>query len=419
MAEKIGFFKKLGIIFNQTKFEKYVSDFFSGNDVSAYSGKSNAVKFSAVFGCFRVLAETFATVSIAEYKKLENGDREQTDDTGLYPILHDHPNDLMSPYNFQESQMYQLNSGGNTVSIRQKNYLGGLAGLMPMEWTRVEIRPTQDKMSLEYVVDKKDIYSRDQVFHIPGPSMNGMVGMSILEYAANAIELGLSYEKFCNEFYQNGAITSGVFEHPTFLKDESYARLKESLKKEYTGLHNAGTPMLLEDGLKFNQLTMKLVDAEFLSSKKFQIEDICRFCRVPLHLVQSLDHATNNNIEHQSLEFVMYTMLPHFKRFEGCINNQLLTPQMRRNGYYFEYNLSSLIRGDLKSRYEAYGRGRQWGFLSVNDIRRLENMPRIDNGDIYMMPVNMVEAGKYSAQVSDQPVSPDVRNEIERILEGK
>ena len=393
----------------------------AGEDVFAISCSEDAVKFSAVFACLRVLSETFASVSVSEYKKLSNGDREQTDNTGLYQVLHDKPNNFMSPYNFQEASMYQLNAGGNAVSIRQKNYAGGIAGLMPIECNRIKIQPTENKSSIEYIIDNKDVYARDDVFHVPGPSMNGILGMSVLEYAAAAINVGQAYEKFSQNYYKNGIMPSGVFEHPTHIKDERREEFKKAIKEEYTGFQKLGSPLFLEDGLKYTPTTIKLADAEFIASKKFQIEDICRFFRVPLHLVQSLDRATFNNIEQLSLEFVMYTMLPHFKRFEGCINNQLLSTQQRKQGFYFEYNITSLVRGDLKSRYEAYGAGRQWGFLSVNDIRRLENMPKIPNGDIYMQPVNMIEAGKEPIDnnvIQNTPISDEIKDEIKKILGG-
>jgi HK97 family phage portal protein len=224
--------------------------------------------------------------------------------------------------------------------------------------------------------------------------MNGITGMSILEYATSAIRLGVTYENFGQKYFENGAFPSGTFEHPGHLRDEAYERLKKDLKERYQSMAAKGEPILAEDGLKFVPFQLKMVDAELLSSKKLQIEDICRYCRVPLHLVQYLDKATNNNIEHQSLEFVMYTMLPHFKRAEECINAQLLTPNQRKDGFYFEFNINALLRGDAKSMAEAFAAGRNGGWLSVNDIRRMLNLNSIPNGDIYLQPMNMLEAGK-------------------------
>jgi HK97 family phage portal protein len=420
--KKPGFFKRLSFLANQSSLDKYIQEFFTGSDNAKFYGvEGNSMAFSAVFACFRVLAETFASVPVFEYRKLPNGDREQTDDTGLYQMLHGITNDEMSSYNWKESSMYQLCAGGNSISRRiLDNMDGATVGLYPFEWQNIKIERDKNTGNLIYKIKEgatTTTYTRDQIFHVPGPSVNGITGMSVLEFAAQAINLGLSYERFGNNFYKNGATPSGMFEFPGHLKEGTDKTFIENLKKEYSGLKNAGTPMFLEDGLKYSPITMKLIDAEFLSSKKFQIEDICRFCRVPLHLVQNLDRATNNNIEHQSLEFVMYTMLPHFKRYEECINTQLVDRFWREKGYYFEFEMNTLVRGDMKSRYEAYGIARQWGFACANDILRLENRPRIPNGDIYLQPSNMIEAGK-PVPVNGKVV-PEIQKEIEDLLSVK
>lgn len=423
----LNFLNRLGLAFSKERFENYVNegvqkhiaDFNSGNNI-VFPQNDNDLSYSAIFACFRVLAETFASVPCQEFKKLSNGDREQTDETGLLQIFKTKPNDLMSPYNWAEASMYQLNTGGNSISLRIKDgmRMGSTIGLFPVEWERIKIKTNKENNTLEYVLDNEKTLSRDEVFHVPGPSVNGLVGMSILEYAAAAIRLGSAYQSFGNNFFKNGAMPSGVFEHPKALDPVAFARFKEDLKKNYSGLTNMGTPMILEDGLKFSQLTMKLVDAEFLASRKFQVEEICRYCRVPLHLVQSLERSTNNNIEHQSLEFVMYTMLPHFKRFEQAINSQLLTPGQSKKEYYFEYNISALVRGDMKSRYEAYGIGRDKGFLSANDILRMENRPTIPNGDIYLQPMNMIEAGKEPDPTEPKEINDNTKRELDNILAG-
>lgn len=420
--QKPGLIKRLALALNKTAFEQYVYDFNHGNDVvTVASSKDVAMTFSAVFACFRVLAETFASVPIHEYKKLPNGDRIQTNDTGLYPILHGKANDEMSSYNFKEASMYQLCGGGDAISIRSFNYAGGLTALTPIERQNIRVDRDKDTKKLIYIVnnDYSRPYSRDEVFHVPGPSVNGIIGMSIIEYAASAIKLGLNYEKFGNKFYENGAMPSGAFEHPTSLNKEAYDRLKAGLKENYSGMTNAGVPMLLEDGLKYNPFTMKLVDAEYLTSRKFEVEEICRYCRVPLHLIQNLDRATNNNIEHQSLEFAMYTMLPHFKRWEEAINTFLLTDYWSRQGYYFEFDMNAMVRGDIESRYRAYAIARQWGWASANDILRLENLPRIPNGDIYLQPSNMIEAGTDPYKNQDMTVDPKIKKEIEDLLDRK
>jgi len=359
---------------------------------------ATAMKYTAVFACVRVLAETFASPPAMLYRKRDDGSREARNDLAIYDILHNRPNEEMSPFNFKEACMSALNLGGNSVSEKMVNRRGELVGLYPYQWQQVKIERDKDTKKLVYKISdgitvQKEL-SRQEAFHVPGLSFDGIVGLSPIEYAASAIRLGRSYEEFGVNLYKNGANPSGAFSVPGILKQEPYERLKKEIKENWTGMKNAGIPLLLEGGTNFEQFTIKPADAQLIENKKFQIEDIARIYRVPLHLIQNLDRATNNNIEHQSLEFIMYTMLPWFKRWEENINMQLLTPAERRAGYYIEFKLDGLLRGDAKSRADAYAVGRQWGWLSVNDIRKLENMNPIPNGDIYLQPLNMGEAGK-------------------------
>jgi len=399
----MNFFQRVKAVFSKTYFEQYLKDWYEGNDVPNSLGQMSeevALRYSVFFGCNRVLAETFASVGIHEYRKDENGDREPTNDTGLYPILHFAPNDETSRFNFQECMMYQINLGGNFVAER---IMDGrrIAGFSQIPWENYDIIRDQDDFKLKYRIRgaaEQIVLNRDQVLHVPGPSTDGLVGMSLLTYAAATIRLGSTYDRFGLKFYENGATPTGIFEIDGFLKDEAYNRLKKDIDTRYTGLLNAGRPMLLEDGLKYKTLTINPIDAELLNSRKFQVEDICRFFRVQPHLVQHLEKSTNNNIEQQSLEFVMYTMLPHFKRVEDNINSQLLTPRQRAEGYYFEYNMASLLRGDQKSMSEAFAKGIQWGWFSVNDVRRMLNLNSIPNGDTHLQPLNMVPVGTEPAQ---------------------
>ena len=400
------------------RFDEFIRKYLAGEEVptvSKISSDDNMLKYSAIFACFRVLAETFASVPVFEYRKLKNGDREHTNETGLYDMLHYEPNEEMSAYNFWEAMIYQICAGGNAVALRLNSKSGQMVGLYPIQYQEIEFKRDKETRKLIYRWNNEKDYLRKDIFHIPGPSINGVIGMSILEYARGALSLGQIYETFSQNFYKNGAISSGMFRHPGHLDDKAFTRLKKEIKENYTGLKNAGVPMLLEHGLEYQGITINPVDAQLIENKKLQIEDICRFCRVPLHLVQNLDKATNNNIEHQSLEFVMYTMLPYFKKIEECINTQLLTPTHRARGYYYEFNLNTLLRGDSKSMAEAFATGRQWGWLSVNDIRKLLNMNKIDNGDIYLQPMNMIEAGK------ELPVKKDNKmiEDIQALIEGR
>jgi HK97 family phage portal protein len=395
------FFDRMRIAMNQVSWDQYMrlscKDADDGDGSIAVT-EDAAMKYSAVFGCCRVLAETFASCPAMEYKRSKDGDREKTDDTGLYSILHDTPNDEMNAFSFAEVGMYELNLSGNFVARRVKNRVGGVIGLYPLLHNSLEIKRNAETKAIEYVVREpagSPPYRRTDVFHVAGPSMNGITGMSPISYAAQGIRLGLTYESFGVNYFQNGAAPSGIFKHPGKLGDEAYKRLKADLEGNYRSMLSKGRPILAEDGLTYEPFQLNMVDSQLLESKKFQVEDICRMYRVPLHLVQNLDRATNNNIEHQSLEFVMYTMLPWFRRYESAINSQLLSAAQRKDGYYIEYNMAGLLRGDSKSMAESFATGRQWGWLNVNEIRRLLNMNGIGpEGDIYLQPSNMIIAGE-------------------------
>ncbi|SKA84927.1 phage portal protein, HK97 family [Clostridium sp. USBA 49] len=376
--------------------QKYSEDFLNGEEVVKDNFKidtASAMSFSAVFACNRVLSETLASCPIMLYEKDDKGNRRQVTDTAEYGVLHYAPNAEMTPVQFKEFGMTNINLGGNFIAQKVFNMHGELLELRPIAWDRVRIDIDKSTGRLLYYIDgKQEPKTRDEIFHIPGLTLDGYIGITPLSYAALTIDIGLSQDTFERNFYHNRASTSGIFQYPNELSDEAFQRLKKDIKKNYTGLSNAGVPMILEGGGQFKEITMKLTDAQFLESKRFRIEDVCRIFRVPLHLVQDLTRSTNNNIEHQSLEFIVYTMLPWFKKWEENLNLQLLSKESRRKNRYFEFNISGLLRGDIKSRYEAYAQGRQWGWLSVNDIRRLENMNPVEGGDIYIQPLNCIDA---------------------------
>lgn len=415
------FTQKLRLLFSNNAWDEFVRAFLRGDDLpevlgNQYVDTHTAMKYTAFFACVRVLSETLAGMPAMLYRKKTDETREQRNDLAVYDILHNRPNEEMSPFNFKETCMVNLNTGGNAVCKKLFNIYGELVGLYPYRWSMVDIERDRETKRLLYRVndgDSRETLTRDQAFHIPGMSLDGIVGMSPIEYTASAIRLGLSYEQFGVNFYKNGMTPSIALEYPGELSEQAFSRLKADLEKNYGGIVNTGKPFLAEGGAKVKELTIKPADAQLIESKKFQTEDIARIFRVPLHLIQNLDRATNNNIEHQSLEFVMYTMLPWFKRWEENINMQLLTRVERMAGFYIEFKIDSLLRGDVKSRAMAYAQGRQWGWLSVNDIRRLENMSPITNGDIYLQPLNMGEAGKVQTKDTIKALAEELYNMIQ------
>ncbi|MBV4421038.1 phage portal protein [Clostridium tyrobutyricum] len=399
--------------------QKYSQDFLAGEDVPTADNSTidanTAMSFTAVFACNRVLSETLASCPIFLYEKDSKGNRVQVTDAPEYQLMHYTPNPEMTPGQFKETGMSNMNLGGNFIVQKVFNLHGDLLELRPILWNRVRIDIDKDTGRILYFIDgKTEPKTRDEILHIPGLTLDGYIGVTPLTYAALTIDIGLSQDKFERNFYLNRASTSGIFQYPNELGDEAFKRLKKDIKKNYTGLSNAGVPMILEGGGQFKEVTMKLTDAQFLESKRFRIEDVCRIFRIPLHLVQDLTRSTNNNIEHQSLEFIVYTMLPWFKRWEENLNLQLLSTESKRKNRYFEFKVDALLRGDAQTRASAYAQGRQWGWLSVNDIRRLENMDPIENGDIYLQPLNMSEAGSADIQSENKELAEQIYEMISK-----
>jgi HK97 family phage portal protein len=404
--------------------QRYAEDFLSGKDVPTQGniGSMNAetaMRISAVFACNRVLAETLGVCPIFEYEKKDTG-REAVTDTPEYELLHYAPNPDMTPGAFKESGASNINLGGNFYAQKVKNAAGQTIQLRPITWDRVKSNVDKATGSLRYFIDgNSEPMTREKILHIPGLSLDGYTGITPIEFAKNALTVGAYQDQFTRNFYENGVMSSGVFQGPNALSDQAFNRLKKEIKENYAGLKNAGVPMILEEGLQYKEVTMKLSDAQFIESKRFTKEEIASLYRVPLHLIQDLSRSTNNNIEHQSLEFIMYTMLPWFKRWEENLNLQLLSKEDRRKGRYFEFKVDVLLRGDAKTRAEAYAKGRQWGWLSVNDIRRLENMNGIGSaGDIYLTPVNMYEAGKQPPEKQQKASLEATVEDIYKMITG-
>lgn len=227
--------------------------------------------------------------------------------------------------------------------------------------------------------------------HIPGLGFDGLVGYSPIAMAKNAIGMAIACEEFGAKFFANGASPSGVLEHPGTIKDPQ--RVREAWQSQFGGSSNAGKVAVLEEGMKYSPIGISPDQAQFLETRKFQIDEIARIFRVPPHMIGDLEKSTFSNIEQQSLEFVKYTLGPWVARWEQAMSQALLTPE-ERTRYEIHFNVDGLLRGDYESRMNGYAVGRQNGWLSANDIRELENMNRIpeeEGGDLYLINGNMTK----------------------------
>ena len=379
--------------------------FFFGQSASGtHVNERTAMQMTAVYACVRVLAESVASLPLHLYRRGTAGNREKAEEHPLFFLLHDEPNPEMTSYVFRETLMTHLLLFGNAYAQILRNGKGEVLGLYPLMPNRMRVeRDDSGRLFYRYYRFDREPPNQEQshviltpqdVLHIPGLSYDGLVGFSPIAACRNAVGAGLAAETYSSKFFANGAAPSGVLEHPGLIKNPE--RLRESWHAAYGGTGNAGKVAILEEGLKFTPISISPQDAQLLETRKFTVEEICRIFRVPPHLVQNLDRATFNNIEQMSIDFVMYSLMPWLVRWEQSMAKVLLSHDDKRK-YEIRFNVDGLLRGSHKERYEAYAVGINNGFLCPNDVRRLENMDVIPDGDIFMvqgamMPLDMVGA---------------------------
>ena len=369
----------------------------SGKSVNEYT----AMQTTAVYACVRILAESIASLPLHVYAYKESK-KERMPEHPLYFLLHDSPNPEMTSFIFRETAMIHLLLWGNSYAQILRDGRGRVVGLYPLLPNRMSVE-RNDAGEIIYTYtpmidgspnfkDKGQIrLRREDVLHIPGLGFDGLVGYSPIAMAKNAIGIALATEEYGAAFFKNGARPGGVLEHPGVLKDPS--KLRESWHAVYGGAMNTGRIAVLEEGVKYQQIAIPPEEAQFLETRKFQIDEIARLYRVPPHMVGDLEKSSFSNIEQQSLEFVKYTLNPWVMRWEQSLQKALLTDKERKD-YFIRFNVDGLLRGDYKSRMEGYAIGRQNGWLSANDIRSLEDMNPIEaeeGGDLYLINGNMTK----------------------------
>lgn len=355
--------------------------------------EEGALRLAAVFACVRVLSETVAQLPFFVYEREGRGKRRAVEH-GLYGLLHDAPNPLMTAFEFWETLMGHLCLWGNGYAEIEYDGGGRVIGLWPLRPDGMgEIRRTGEGLSYVYQLPdgRQTVLSGERVFHVRGLSGDGIRGYSPIGMQRQLVGMGLATEQFGALFFRNGARPGGILEHPGVLDDDAFDRLRAEWNETYGGLGNSHRLAILEEGMKYRQVGVPPEEAQFLESMKFNRSQIASIFRVPPHMIGDLERATFSNIEQQSIEFKVFTMEPWLIRIQQAVNARLLGGDGGR--YFAEFLPDALLRGDTASRYQAHAIGRQNGWLSANDIRELENLNPIEGGDVYLVPLNMVPAG--------------------------
>jgi len=375
--------------------------------------EDSAVNLVAVFACVRLLSESIGMLPLQLYKSLKVG-KEKANYHPLYSILHDLPNPEISSLTFREIMMCNALLMPEAYAEIEHDNGGNVLALWPIPSNRVT--PHRDLVTnvKDYIVSlpngTQTIITSENMFILPGMGFNVDRPFKPVQMAREAIGLGLATEKFGSEFFGNGTNAGGIIEYPGKLGDEAYKRFKASSYEKYGGLNKANKLMFLEEGLKFTQLTIPPESAQFLQTRQFQVTEIARFFNVPPHMIQDLSGATFSNIEQKSLEYVTYSLMPWFAKWEQAIYKDLLSVNDRKK-YYAKFTVDALLRGDFATRYNAYHLMLQDGVYNADEVRELEDdNPQTDGqGQIYLCNGNMIPkdlAGKQPAQVKAAPVDP-------------
>lgn len=387
-----------------------------------------AMQTTAVYACVRILAEAVASLPLHVYEYQDDGGKKLVHDHPLYYLLHDEPNPEMTSFVFRETLMSHLLIWGNAYAQIIRDGAGRVLGLYPLLPDKMEVQ-RDDKGNIYYVYsrnsDENPTFKEygniklkaEDVLHIPGLGFDGLIGYSPIAMAKNAVGMTLACEEYGASFFANGANPGGVLEHPGVLKDPS--KVRESRNSVYRGVNNAHKIAVLEEGMKYQQIGIPPEEAQFLETRKFQINEIARLYRIPPHMVGDLDKSSFSNIEQQSLEFVKYTLDPWVIRWEQSLQRSLLLPG-EKGKYFIKLNVDGLLRGDYQSRMNGYAVGRQNGWFSANDIREMENMnpiPDEEGGNLYLINgamTKLADAGAFAKTDTGQQNAPAQENSGKR-----
>lgn len=396
----MGFWSQIGSIFKRSSLENpstplsspaaWLFDAFGG--AKTQSGVSvndkTALSHSAVYACCKVLSDSIASLPLEVYRQLPNGNTELAIDHPVHRLVNTAPSPLYTSYNFRAAAQLHIGIRGNAYAKILRDGWGRPTELRLLAPNTVT--PFFDKNEkLYYRVEGEPlVLTPDEVVHVAGLSWDGINGRSPIEAARETIGMGLAATQYGAKIFGSGTHLSGVLETPNILTNEQVNSIASGWKNRYSGVSNAGGVAVLQNGMKFNPISLTPTDSRFIEAQKLGIADIARIYRVPLHMIGELDRATFSNIEQQSIEFVQHTIRPLVKAWEQELNRKLFRPS-EQGQYFVRFNLNALLRGDMKARSEFYRAMFNMRAMSPNEIRQYEGMNAYQGGDEYYLQINL------------------------------
>ncbi|NDV11663.1 phage portal protein [Crenobacter caeni] len=366
-----------------------------------------ALAITTYQACLTTIAESLAQLPCVLYRR--NGDqREPVSDHPVARLLRQ-PNGWQTQFEHTEGAQIAAGHHGNSYAFIERDEAGRPVALLPLDSAKMTVLRGSDGLPY-YLIPGHEPVPQRMIHHVRWFSLNGYTGVSPVQLHCDTLGLALAAHGHASSVFANGTHLAGVLERPAVvngkeldpLSRERTEQVKQAWKNEYAGQGNAMKVALLQDGMQFKPLSMTNADAQLIDARKLSALEVAQIFKMPPHKVGLLERATNNNIEHQAIEFVIYCLMPWIRRHEQARMRDLLLPS-ERDTLFIEFNVGGLLRGDQKSRYAAYAVARQWGWLSVNDIRRLENLPPIAGGDVYLTPLNMVPSDQIDLGEGKEP----------------
>lgn len=354
----------------------------------------SALTYAAIYACNRVLADSLASLPVGLFRTTADGDIMPAYKRAEHKLVAVNPSgdsNLYTSHTFRSTLQFHLGLRGNAFARLLRDGRGGVRKMRIIHPSLV--RPFFSNGELFYEVGQdttfnteREILLPDEILHLAALSTDGINGRSPISLLKDTIGIGLGNRDYISKIQKRGGRVEGFLKHPNKLTTEQV----DGLRTNFKGAMQRGDIPLLENGAEYTAVSLTPNDAEFINTHKLTVRDIASVYRVPLHMIGDLERATFSNIEHQALEFVKHTLLPWIKNWEAELNRKLL-PYDLQESHFFRFNVEGLLRGDIKSRMEAYTKAIQWGILNRDEVRALENRNRIPDGlgEIFLTPLNM------------------------------
>lgn len=379
-----------------------------GSSTGIPVSEQTALTYSAFWACVNAISTDVASLPLNLYQRLPTGGKQRYVASKLFRLLHDEPNPEMTSFTMRQTlTAHALSWGGGFAEIEWDLSNRPLA-IWPLTPDRVTVGRNSISKAIEYSVSKAnggkpDVLPAASMLHIPGLGFDGLIGYSVVAMARESIGLGLATERFGGTFFGNGATFGGHLSHPLGLNKDTRQQIRESIEEVHAGVNRAHKFLITGGGMKYERLGIPPEDAQFLETRQFQIEEMCRWFRMPPHKIQHLLQSTNNNIEHQGIEYYTDTLRTWLVRWEQEINRKLIAPTERRI-QFAEHQIDGVLRGDISSRYTALGIARDKGIINADEWRELENMNPQPNGQgqLYLVQQAMVPADRLNDVIDAQ-----------------